>query len=222
MSRAIHVLNPNSSTEVTARIDAALAPFRRFGVPIHCHTLPEGPPGIEDQAQADEVVAPLLRQAAALEGDAAAFVIACFGDPGLHALRARTSLPVLGIQECAVLTAMTRGHRFGILAILPASIPRHLRSLGAMGVLPRVAGDRALNLGVAELGDRQRTLARMAEVGETLRDRDGAEVLILGCAGMASYRADLEQAIGLPVIEPCQAAVGMALARIALEEKDET
>lgn len=211
----IYVMNPNSSADVTARISTALDPLRRFGVPIQCTTLPQGPKGIEDQRQADLVIAPLLDQAARLP-DPSAFVIACFGDPGLHALRVQSPVPVLGIQESAVLTALTMGQRFGILAILPASIPRHLRSLGAMGMLNRCAGDRALNLHVTELADADRSFARLVEVGQALRDQDGAEVLILGCAGMASYRADLARHLGIPVVDPCQAATAMALGRIGL------
>lgn len=214
--KTLYVLNPNSSEDVTARIDVAMEPLRSLGVAITCKTLPEGPPGIENQRQADLVIAPLLAQAASLEADAAGFVIACFGDPGLHALRDQTALPVLGIQEAAVATAMTLGQRFGVLAILPASIPRHMRSFGAMGVLDRLAGDRALNLGVGDLSDTARTLARMIEIGTQLRDTDGADVLIMGCAGMAGYRSALQDALGLPVVEPCQAAAAMAIGRIAL------
>jgi Asp/Glu/hydantoin racemase len=214
--KTLYVLNPNSSKDVTARIDVALEPLRSLGVPIACKTLPEGPPGIENQRQADLVIAPLLAQAASHEADAAGFVIACFGDPGLHALRDQTALPVLGIQEAAVATAMTLGQRFGVLAILPTSIPRHMRSFGAMGVLDRLAGDRALNLGVGDLSDTARTLARMIEIGTQLRDTDGADVLIMGCAGMAGYRSALQDALGLPVVEPCQAAAAMAIGRIAL------
>ncbi|MGP1356379.1 aspartate/glutamate racemase family protein, partial [Roseicyclus sp.] len=160
----------------------------------------------------------LLALAARLENRASGFVIACFGDPGLHALRDRTAKPVLGIQECAVATALTLGQRFGVISILPASIPRHMRAFGAMGVMDRLAGDRALGLGVAELADETTTQARMVEVGTALRDRDGADVLILGCAGMARLRAPLEDAIGLPVVEPCQAATATALGRIALNQ----
>jgi Asp/Glu/hydantoin racemase len=160
----------------------------------------------------------MLRLAARLEAEAAGFVIACFGDPGVHALRDRTAKPVLGIQEAAVATALTLGQRFGIIAILPASIPRHLRSLGAMGVLDRLAGDRALGLGVAELADPGVTQTRLIDTGRALRDQDGADVLILGCAGMARYRPVLEQVLQIPVIDPCQAAVAMALGRIALSQ----
>ena len=214
--RALIVINPNSSQSVTAGIDRAMEPLRPLGTPIRCLTLAEGPPGIEDQAQADLTIAPMLALAAREEAGAAGFVIACFGDPGLHALRTRTKLPVCGIQESAVLTALTLGQRFGVIAILPASIPRHLRAFGAMGVLDRLAGDRALGLGVTELAQADRTLAAMVDTGRRLRDEDGAEVLVMGCAGMAGYRQTLAEETGLPVVEPCQAAAAMALGRIAL------
>ncbi|MGB0746865.1 MAG: aspartate/glutamate racemase family protein [Alphaproteobacteria bacterium] len=215
-TKSLMVINPNSSQTVTDGIASALSPYENRGVPIRCLTLDEGPPGIETQRQADLTIAPMLALAAAHEAEAAGYVIACFGDPGLHALRDQTPLPVVGIQEAAVMTALTLGQRFGVIAILPTSIPRHMRAFGAMGVLDRLAGDRALGLGVLELADRDRTLAAMIETGRRLRDEDGANVLITGCAGMAYLRAPLEDATGLPVVEPCQAAAAMALGQIAL------
>ena len=221
----LYVINPNSTQTVTDGIDTAIAPLRPMadglGVTIACLTLAEGPPGIESQSQADLTIPHLLTLAESLT-DAAAFVIACFGDPGLHALRDRTDRPVLGIQEAAVATALTLGQRFGVIAILPASIPRHLRAFGAMGVTDRLAGDRARGLGVTELADEATTLARMTEVGAQLRDTDGADTLILGCAGMARYRPALEATLGLPVIDPCQAATAAALGRIALNQTHRT
>ena len=209
------VINPNSSQTVTDGIDAAVDPLRSFGIPIRCLTLAEGPAGIESQRQADLTIAPMLALAAA-QDDAAGYVIACFGDPGLHALRDQTSRPVVGIQEAAVMTALTLGHRFGVIAILPASIPRHLRAFGAMGVLDRLAGDRALGLGVADLASDDKSLDAMIATGKRLRDKDGANVLIMGCAGMARFREPLEDATGLPIVEPTQAAVSMALGQIRL------
>jgi len=216
MSRdTLIIINPNSSQIVTDGIDAAVGPLRRFGTPIRCLTLTEGPAGIESQMQADLTIAPMLRLAAA-QKDAAGYVIACFGDPGLHALRDQTTLPVVGIQEAAVMTALTLGQKFGVIAIMPASIPRHLRAFGAMGVLDRLAGDRALGLGVTDLADPEKSLGAMIATGKRLRDDDGANVLIMGCAGMAQYRATLESETGLPVVEPCQAAAALALGHIAL------
>lgn len=213
--KSLIVINPNSSQSVTQGIDAAIDPLRSFGIPIRCLTLAKGPPGIESQRQADLTIGPMLELAAAQQ-DAAGYVIACFGDPGLHALRDQTGLPVVGIQEAAVMTALTLGQRFGVIAILQKSIPRHLRAFGAMGVIDRLAGDRALGLGVAELADSERSLNAMIATGKKLRDDDGANVLIMGCAGMARYREPLQQATDLPVVEPSQAAVSMALGQIKL------
>lgn len=212
---ALIVINPNSSRTVTEGIDAAVDPLRSFGIPIRCLTLAQGPPGIESQRQADLTIAPMLALAQAQQ-DAAGYVIACFGDPGLFALRDQTALPVVGIQEAAVMTALTLGHRFGVISILSPSIPRHLRAFGAMGVIDRLAGDRSLGLGVADLADNSKSLDAMIATGKELRDRDGADVLIMGCAGMARYRAALEEATGLPVVEPTQVAVSAALGQICL------
>jgi allantoin racemase len=215
----IYIVNPNSTKGVTDGISRAVDPMRRFSpVPIEVRTLAEGPPGIESQAHVDGVVAPLLAHCAALEESASAFVVACFSDPGLAALREQSARPVLGIAESAVLTAMTLGQRFGILSILSKSIPRHMRYLGAMGVMDRLAADLPLELGVLELVDEARTLARLTEVGTRLRDEAIADVLILGCAGMTAQRAALEDRLGLPVVEPCAAAAAMAIGRVALQK----
>ena len=216
MGERIVVINPNSSEGVTAAIDRAVAPLRMAGGPeIACVTLREGPPGIETQAHVEQVVQPLRRLVGARDG-AAAFVIACFSDPGLQLCREATARPVLGIAECGLLCALTRGERFGIVAILPTSVPRHLRYVRQLGLADRFAGDLPLGLGVTQLADRARTLERMAEVGRALRDRHGADVLVLGCAGMADCRAPLEAALGLPVIDPTQAAVTMAIGAVRI------
>ena len=214
---AIIVINPNSTEAVTRAMDDGLAPLRLPGGPkILCQTLQEGPPGIESQRDADSAIVPLCRVIAAQEDKAAAFVIACFSDPGLFSAREATTKPVFGIAECGILTALTLGHRFGVIAILAGSVPRHLRYIAAMGVGTRLAGDLPIGLGVTALSEANKTLARMIEVGRTLRDSHGADVLVMGCAGMASYRADLEEAVQLPVVEPTQAAVAMALGRVHL------
>lgn len=216
MADRILVINPNSTDAVTHAMDDGLAPLRIPGGPeIACLTLAEGPPGVESQSDADGVILPLCRLIREHD-DAAAFVIACFSDPGLFSAREATSKPVLGIAECGILTALTLGHRFGVISILARSVPRHLRYIAAMGVGQRLAGDLPIGLGVTELGDRHVTLTRMIDVGRTLCDRHGADVLVMGCAGMARYRADLEEAVQIPVVEPTQAAVAMAIGRVRL------
>lgn len=223
MSARILVINPNSTQAVTDGIDRALEPLRIAGGPVfECVTLAEGPPGIQSQRDADGVIDPLCRLIARREADCDAFVIACYSDPGLHSAREVTRKPVLGISECGIFTALTLGHRFGVIAILERSIPRHLRYLGALGVTQRLAGELPVGLEVTELADAGRTLTRLIETGRALVQTHGAHVVVMGCAGMAQYRKPLEEAIGVPVVEPTQAAAGMAWARVRLAQAAKT
>ena len=213
----ILVINPNSTEAVTRGIDEAVEPLRIPGGPgIDCVTLKEGPPGIETQQHVDSVVSPLLSLIQKNEKQYAAFVIACYSDPGLHSAREATPKPVLGISECGILTALTLGQRFGVIAILQKSIPRHLRYVGAMGVSERLAAELPVGIPVVELSDEKKTFARMVEVGKALRQDHGADVVVMGCAGMARYRKPLQDEIGIPVVEPTQAAVAMAIGRVRL------
>ena len=221
MDRTIFLINPNSTQAVTDAFDAGLALLRIAGGPkLRCLTLAEGPPGIQCQLDVENVTLPLVnlvRKLDAEHGDAAAgYVIACFSDPGLHAVREATRKPVLGVMESAMFTAMTRGHRVGVIAILQQSISRHLRAFGAMGILDRVAGDLPLGMQVVELSDSVRTRAGLLSVGTRLRDEKQANVVVLGCAGMAEHRSWLEQQLGIPVIEPAQAGAAMAIGRVLL------
>jgi len=215
--QSILVINPNSTEAVTRGIDAACAPLRMPGGPsIEAVTLEEGPPGIETQQHVDNLIPHLVARVKASEKDYAAFVIACYSDPGIHSLREVTKKPVLGIQECGILTALTLGPKFGVLAILQSSIPRHMRYMAGLGVMDRLAGELPVGLPVVELSNEQKTFGRMVEVGKALRERHGADVLVMGCAGMARYRDGLQKEVGLPVVEPTQAAVSMAIGRVRL------
>lgn len=212
--RRILVVNPNSNDAVTRGLDGALAPLARPGLAIDCLTLAEGPFGIQSQADVEQVALPLRDLVRREPADA--YVIACYSDPGLHVCREATDRPVLGIAECGVLTALARADRFGVIAVASRSIPRHLRALRQMGVVERLAGERALEMTVAETASGTDTLARMIAVGRDLRDRDGAGAIVMGCAGMAVHRRGLEQELGIPVIDPTQVAVAMAIGIVAV------
>ena len=214
MSRRILVINPNSNDVVTKGIESALKPLMfKDGPQIACVTLEEGPFGVETQADADSVVMP-LRRLVERDMQSDAFVLACYSDPGLQVCREGTRKPVFGIAECGVLTALSRGERFGVFAIQQRSIRRHIRYLRQMGLMDRLAGERPLEMSVAETAAGEGTLARMIEVGRELKQQDGADVIVMGCAGMARHRKPLEDALGIPVIDPTQAAVAMAMGAV--------
>src|ERR1700761_1473914 len=212
----ILVINPNSNIKVTQGLEQALTPLDFAGGPqIVCTTLADGPYGIESQADADSVVMP-LRRLVESDNASAAFVIACYSDPGLHVCREATGRPVFGIAECGVLTALARADSFGVIAIAQRSVRRHLRYLRQMGLTDRLTKERPLNMSVAETASGEGTLARMIEVGRALRDEDGSAAIVMGCAGMARLRRGLEDALGIPVIDPTQAATAMALGAVQL------
>ena len=214
-SHRVLVINPNSNPRVTQGICEALQPLRISGGPeIECVTLDEGPLGIETQEHVEQVSLP-LRRLVIERGDADAFVIACYSDPGLQVCREATTKAVFGIQESGMFAALSRGDRVGVIALGPRSVARHLRYLRQMGLIERLAGERPLNLSVAD-SERPEAADRLLEVGTVLRDTDGADVLVLGCAGMARHRRGLEAALGLPVIDPTQAATADAIAAVLL------
>lgn len=215
MSRPrILVINPNSNQLVTRGLEDALKPLGFEGGPeIICTTLAEGPYGIESQADADSVTMP-LRRLVESDNSSAAFVIACYSDPGLHVCREATDRPIFGIAGCGVLTALARADSFGVIAIAQRSIRRHMRYLRQMGLTDRLSGERPLNMSVAETASAEGTLARMIEAGRAMKDEDGAGAIVMGCAGMARHRRALERALGIPVIDPTQAAVTMALGTV--------
>lgn len=208
----IRVINPNSNQTVTDGLADALAPFAIPGrIEIACDTLSGTPFGIESQKDAEQVVLPTLAHMQAHPADA--HVIACYSDPGLALCRSEIAAPVFGIQESAIAVALTRGERFGVIAIAEASIRRHLRAIRMMALEDRLAGERALGASVAETtGDA--IFDSLVKSGSKLCTIDGADVVILGCAGMARHRSRLEQTLKIPVIDPAQAAVTLAIGSI--------
>ncbi|WP_343058339.1 aspartate/glutamate racemase family protein [Microvirga mediterraneensis] len=201
------MINPNSSKEVTRSMEGCLRIFDGNGHRIRCVELEDAPPGIETDDHVSEVIPLLLDAVSTARADA--IVISCFSDPGIDRIRAATNLPVAGIAEAAYLAALGLGKRFGIVSLGPSSIVRHRRYLETLKLERRLAGDRALGMAIVDLVA-SNVVERVARIGAALRDEDGADVVILGCAGLGSYRAALQAELGLPVIDPVQAGVALA------------
>lgn len=214
----ILIINPNSNEAVTRGLAVAVRPLILPGGPgIECLTLDEGPFGILTQHDVDKVALPLHQRVLA-RPDAEAFVIACFSDPGVAVCREATQVPVLGIRECAIMSALTQGDRFGIIALMPGSVQRHVRAVREAGVAQRFVGARALHLTVeaAETVDAYQSVRTVARA----LVKDGADTLLLGCAGMTRHRARLSHEVGVPVIDPVQASAVQALGLVLLTRSE--
>lgn len=211
MGDRIVVINPNSDHAVTAAMDRNLESLRFAGGPeICCETLADAPPGIETARHIDQVVGPLCDLIAREDGRAGAFVIACFGDPGLASARETTSKPVIGICEGGVTVALNHGDHYGILTNMPGDIGPGLRQIRSLGLEARLSGIEACGIAVTELGDAHRAEPELGAAAQRLKDR-GADVVILGCAGMVPYASGVERAIGIKTIDPVHAATGIAM-----------
>lgn len=213
--KRILVINPNSNEAVTEGLRDCLSAFQIPGrVEVECMTLAEGPFGIETTLDSESVVLP-VRRVVMERDDAEAYVIACYSDPGLALCREATNKPVFGIQESGLFSALQRGARVGVVALGPKSIARHLPYIRALGLESRLAAERPLHLSVAE-SEEESAYPRIEEVARELVEQDMADTLLMGCAGLARHVPRLEDAFGLPVTEPTQAAVAQAMGAVLL------
>ena len=120
-------------------------------------------------------------------------------------------VPVMDITECSALLACTLGHRFSVVTTLKRAVPTIEEILTAVGIRERCASIRPTGLGVLELEqDESLTRRRLAEEARLAIDDDGAEVIVLGCGGLGGFDKELEEAVGVPVIDGIVAAVKMA------------
>lgn len=208
--RRILVINPNSNRTVTEGISAAVDEEREPGaLAIDCVTIEGAPFGIESDEDVAAVKPMIIDRIAADVDRYDAFVIACYSDPALDLARERFAKPVAGIQESAVRLATTGARRFGVLALGPESIERHRAYVRGLGLQDFQAGERPIDVTVDEAANDPGTLEKIVETGRKLVDEDGAEIVILGCAGMARHRGAAQTALGVPVIDPAQAAITM-------------
>src|SRR3954454_21873734 len=148
----ILIINPNASEACSAGISGAVEPLRhRAGPVLDVATLREGPPAIYSWRDWHAVTEPMCRLVE--RSDAGHYVIACAAGQGIEAVRSVTQRPVLGIFRSAVAAAVARAERFGIIAMVDASIARHAAALRAMGLESRLAGEVPMKLPIETLLD---------------------------------------------------------------------
>ena len=213
------VVNPNTSASMTARIGAAARAVAATETEIVAVNPASGPVSIEGYFDEAFAVPGMIEEI--LKGEDAgfdAYVIACFDDTGIEAARCATSGPVIGIGEAAFHLGSLIAHRFSVVTTLSRSIAPIETNLMKYGLDRRCARVRACEVPVLALEDpgsgaREKLSAEI----ERAKAEDGAEAIVLGCAGMADLAASLAREHDLPVVDGVAAAVKLAEALVALD-----
>ncbi len=202
-------INPNSSQEVTAGIENICKKYTLPTTEIEVKYIDEAPPGIESYHDAAISEKYLLEKFKEWENQYDGFIIACHSDIGVDLLRELTYKPVIGIGEASMLFALPLGHKFSILSLKRKKIPQKEDLVRKYGLENRCASIRITGLGVIATDEEKRE--KLIQEGMKAVEEDGAEVLILGCAGMAGFDKKIEKIVGVPVID------GVASALMILE-----
>jgi allantoin racemase len=207
----ILVVNPNTTESMTAEMVRAAERYAAEGTDIVGVTPPWGPPGIEGFMEGFISAVAVFDALATYPDPFDAVVMAGFGAPGRVGARELLDVPVMDITECSGLLACTLGHRFSVVTTIARAVPMIEEIFAAVGIRDRCASIRPTGLGVLELEqDRDLTGRRLTEEARAAIDSDGAEVIILGCGGLGGFDKDLQDAVGVPVIDGIVAAVKMA------------
>ncbi len=210
------VVNPNTTRSMTEKIGAAARAVATAGTEIIAVNPDDGPPSIEGYY--DEVFAiPGLIAEMRRAGEVDATIIACFDDTGLDAARSFSPAPVIGIGEAAFHLASLVAGKFSTVTTLSRSIPAIEHNLVRYGLAGRCVRVRAAEVAVLELeipGSAAR--GRISREIDRAIHEDGAEAIVLGCAGMADLAAELTREHAVPVIDGVAAAVKLAESLVAL------
>lgn len=192
-------INPNSSQEVTEGIEKICRKYSLSDTEVEVKYIKEAPSGIESYHDAAISEKYLLDKFEEWKEQYDGFIVACHSDIGVDLLRELTDKPVIGIGEASMLFALPLGHKFSILSLKRKKIPQKEDLVKKYGLINRCASIRATGLGV--IANYQEKKEKLIQEGMKAVEEDGAEILILGCAGMAGIDKEIEKIVGVPVID---------------------
>jgi allantoin racemase len=213
----ILVLNPNTSTEITARLAAAAKQAAAEGAVIATATATRGVPYIATRAEAQIGGAIALEMLAERHEDYDAAIIAAFGDPGLFGARELFDIPVVGMAEASMLTACMLGRRFAIVTFARALGPWYQECVDMHGMTGRCAGIRMLDDPFESIGgvqdEKEGLLANLAHQAAIEME---ADAVILAGAPLAGLAARIRDRLPVPVVDQMAAAVKQAEVLVTL------
>jgi allantoin racemase len=192
------LLNPNTDERHTAAMrEVALAALPP-GSDVTAVNPDRGPASIESEADSVVAAAEVVGLMRSLEPHDA-YLIACFGDPGLDAARELTDRPVVGIGEAAYTAASLVAKRFAVITTLARGVPALEEALARRGLRAAVV---PLGIPVSDQGsENPDTTEAIVETGRRAVEERGAEALVLACGGMADVAATVQGEVGVPVCD---------------------
>jgi allantoin racemase len=140
-----------------------------------------------------------------------AAIINCFANPCIDAAKEASERPVVGPGEAALYLSLLLGDRVSIISPVDITVPQFRLNVRKMGIERRIASIRSVKIDVKNLEDDRKvtTEAIMREAKKSI-EIDGADVLVLGCTGMAYVADEIRKKLSVPVIEPLNAALKVA------------
>lgn len=212
--RQLLVINPNTGQATTERLQNWVSSLLPADVQLQCITARFGAPYIACEASAAVAGHALLdawaHHLSHTKTPPDGVLIACFGDPGLFALRASSACPVSGLAEASFIQASALGP-FAIVTggvHWPAMLRRLAQNLGFAQQLTDIAIVK--ETGAQLLADQDLALRVLAQACERAA-QSGAKSIILGGAGLAGYAALLQDRVQLPLIDSVSAGLNLYL-----------
>ena len=215
----IVVINPNTTASMTRLIDESARAVAASGTTVSTVQPDMGPASIEshyDEALSVPGVLAEITKAQTGAERADGFVIACFGDPGLDAARELAVGPVVGIAEAAMHAASFLGRGFAVVTTLARTAGRAWDLAERYGMTRFCRAVRASAIPVLALEDPASDAFAAIVAESRAAVADGAEAIVLGCAGMADLAPRMSAAVGVPVIDGVAAATKTVEALVAM------
>lgn len=211
----ILVVNCNTNATMTAAI-AEIA--RRSAQPtteIVPLTPSFGPESAEGYYESFVAAAAMLDAVERYDGEFDAIIAAGFGEHGREGMRQRWNAPVVDITEAAAMAANLVSHRFGVVTTLSSTLPGIWDSLTTAGLHARCVDVRASDIPVATIHEDPSAVADTLEAEARRVIAQGAEAIVLGCAGFAGLSEELSSRLAVPVVDGVMMAVRFAEALVA-------
>lgn len=213
----ILVVNVNTTESMTASIAEQARAAARPGTEIEALTPNFGPESVEGNFESYLSAVAVMDRVHTYQGEYDAVIQAGFGEHGREGLQELCEVPVIDITEAAAHVACLLGRSYSVVTTLSRAVGQIEDRLLLAGLHTRCASVRASGLTVLELEeDPPAAVKAIAEQAQIAVEDDGAEVIVLGCGGMANLDEKVRSTTGAPVVDGVAAAVALAESLVGL------